>query len=318
MDILSKIKKKPPNILVVGDIMLDRFIFGNVHRISPEAPVPIVRSVEEKYCLGGCGNVIRNLTNMGLYASVVSIVGNDQAGKKIMKDLSKKRISTKTLIQSKICRTTEKMRIVAEGQQLVRVDWDTSYLTDRSINQVLKQASKKIGEVDGVIISDYNKGICTKLIVEEIITQVRKLKIPIFIDPKGKEWDKYSGATIITPNLKEAETVVGKKLRSEKDIEEAGREICDNFRINGCLITRGPNGMSYVSKDFLLHVSSEAKEIFDVSGAGDTVIAAFATGILAGFDPEVATRFANKAAGIVVGHIGTTAITIPELLENDN
>ena len=210
------------------------------------------------------------------------------------------------------------MRIVAEGQQLVRVDWDTSYLTDRSINKVLKQVDEYIGAVDGVIISDYNKGVCNELIVKEIINYVKNLKVPAFIDPKGIKWNKYFGATIITPNLKEAETVLGKRLKSEKDIEEAGIEICDNFRINGCLITRGPNGMSYVSKDFILHVSSEAKEIFDVSGAGDTVIAAFTTGILAGFDPEIATRFANKAAGIVVGHIGTTAITIPELKDTGN
>ena len=318
MNILDRIKETPPKILVVGDIMLDRFIFGYVNRISPEAPVPVVQSAKEEYCLGGCGNVLRNLTNLGVKASVVSLVGYDRAGENIIMGLRDKKISTKNIIQSKACRTTEKMRIVAEGQQLVRVDWDTSYLTDRNTNKVLKRVAEEIESVDGVIISDYGKGICAELIVKEIINHVRKLKIPAFIDPKGRKWDKYSGATIITPNLKEAESALGKRLKSEKDIEEAGMEICNNFRINACLVTRGPQGMSYISKDFKLHVSSEAKEIFDVSGAGDTVIAAFTTVILAGFDPKIATRFANKAAGLVVGHIGTTAITIQELLEHND
>ncbi len=315
MEIIEKIKEEPPKILVIGDIMLDRFIFGNVHRISPEAPVPIVQSMEEKYSLGGCGNVLRNLINLGVQASVISFVGVDQAGKKIQHDLKKKGISTRFIVESKTARTTEKMRIVAEGQQVVRVDWDSSTLTDKNLNQIREQILHKMDDVDGVIISDYNKGVCNELVLKDIINKSKKLKTPIFIDPKGKKWNKYYGASVITPNLREAEEALGRDLRNDLDIEKAGIDICNNLRLNACLITRGPNGMSYISKDFKFHVCSEAKEIYDVSGAGDTVIASFASAIISGFDAEASIRFANKAAGIVVGHIGTTAIRISELLE---
>ena len=315
MEIIEKIKEEPPKILVIGDIMLDRFIFGNVHRISPEAPVPIVQSMEEKYSLGGCGNVLRNLINLGVRASIVSFVGLDQAGKKIKEDLKQKGILTRHIVDSKSIRTTEKMRIVAEGQQVVRVDWDSSNLTDHNLNQIRDKILHKMDDVDGVIVSDYNKGVCTELVLNDIINKSKKLKTPIFIDPKGKKWNKYYGASVITPNLREAEVALGRDLKNDLDIEEAGIDICNNLRLNACLITRGPNGMSYISKDFKFHVCSEAKEIYDVSGAGDTVIASFASAIISGFDAEVSTRFANKAAGIVVGHIGTTAISVSELLE---
>ena len=313
LDILDKIQEKTPKILVVGDIMLDHFIFGKVYRISPEAPVPVVRAVDEEYSLGGCGNVLRNLINLGSNASIVSVVGKDQAGEKIINNLKKKYISTSSIIKSEHIRTTEKMRIVAEGQQLVRVDWDTTNLTDFSIEQVSDHLSEYMNKVDGIIISDYSKGFCTEVVVNYIITKAKNLKIPIFIDPKGKNWRKYYGASIVTPNLKEAEGVVKRKLRNDEDVEKAGIEICENLNLEACLITRGPNGMSYISKNLKLHVSSEAKEIYDVSGAGDTVIASFALGIVAGFSPEVVTRFANKAAGIVVGYLGTTAITYADL-----
>ncbi len=318
MRLVDKIQRSSPTILAIGDIMLDRFIFGNVHRVSPEAPVPIVQSMEEKYSLGGCGNVLRNLINLGAQASVISLIGADQAGEKIKQDLKKKGISTRFIVESKSSRTTEKMRIVADGQQLVRVDWDVSNLTNQNLNQILEQISKKIADVDGIIISDYNKGVCIESVTKEIINKARELRIPIFVDPKGKKWEKYYGASIITPNLKEAENALGKLLKNDSDIEKAGMEICNDLSLDACLITRGPNGMSYIGKDAKFHVSSEAKEIYDVSGAGDTVIASFAIGTLAGFDSETVTRFANKAAGIVVGHIGTTAITIPELKEVSN
>ena len=318
MGIINKIQEISPKILILGDIMLDRFIFGKVNRISPEAPVPVVRSIEEKYSLGGCGNVLRNLINLGVQTSIISFLGKDQAGEKIKQHLKKKGISTKHIIQSKSIQTTEKMRIVAEGQQVVRVDWDAGSLTNQNLDQILKQVFKKIAGIDGVIISDYNKGVCSELVTKEVINKAKELNIPIFVDPKGKKWNKYYGASIITPNLKEAEDALGKLLKNNDDVEKAGMQICNDLSLDACIITRGPNGMSYIGKDAKFHVSSEAKEIYDVSGAGDTVIASFAAGTLVGFDPESVTRFANKAAGIVVGHIGTTAIRVSELLEERN
>ena len=313
MSVVDKIQAASPKILVIGDIMLDRFIFGNVHRISPEAPVPVVRSTKEKYSLGGCGNVLRNLINLGVQASIISFVGKDRAGKKIKQHLIKKGISTKHIIESDSNRTTEKMRIVAEGQQVVRVDWDSNNLNDQNLNKVLKHAYNNITNVDGVIISDYNKGICAELVIKDIISKAKELQLPIFVDPKGKNWNKYYGASVITPNLKEVEEAFGKVLITDKDVEIAGKGICTDLSLDACLITRGANGMSYIGKDIKFHVSSEAKEIYDVSGAGDTVIASFAAALLAGFDFSTVTKFANKAAGIVVGHIGTTAITVSEL-----
>ena len=150
------------------------------------------------------------------------------------------------------------------------------------------------------------------------ISKAKELQIPVLVDPKGKKWKKYYGASIITPNLKEAEEAIGRELITDEDVETAGKEICEDLSLGACLITRGANGMSYIGKDVSFHISSEAKEIYDVSGAGDTVIASFAAALLAGFDFSTVTKFANKAAGIVVGHIGTSAITIPELKEDSN
>ncbi len=313
MDILEKIQKMSPKILVVGDIMLDRFIFGNVERISPEAPVPVVRSIKEKYSLGGCGNVLRNLINLGIDASVVSLVGKDHAGKKIIDELTNKGLSSKRILESQSIQTTEKMRIIAQGQQLVRLDWDAKNLDVKDYNNVLKQIHKDIQHVNAIIISDYNKGLCEKHILKDTISKAKELQIPVFVDPKGKNWNKYWGAYMITPNLKEAEDVIGRSLVNDEDIENAGIEICNNLNLEACIITKGHKGMSYISKNIKFHVESEAKEIYDVSGAGDTVIASLAAGIVVGSAPETVIRFANKAAGIVVGHIGTTAITISEL-----
>jgi len=315
--LLDKIQENSPKVLVVGDIMLDRFIFGDVDRISPEAPVPVVRSVREKYSLGGCGNVLRNLINLGIKTYIVSCVGKDQAGKKIIEDLNKKGCSSKHIKIFESIQTTEKMRIVAEGQQLVRVDWDTTSIPDNSYETLKKAILINLKKSNAVVISDYNKGFCTDSLIKELINQARKMCIPILVDPKGDNWEKYSGSSIITPNIKEAEELLGKKLYKDKEIENAGIEICSNFNIGSCLITRGANGMSYISKRGTYHVNSEAKEIFDVSGAGDTVIASFASGLALGLEPSLVTDFANKAAGIVVGHIGTTAINISELKNNN-
>ena len=313
MNIIDKIKKKSLKILVVGDIMLDRFIFGTVDRISPEAPVPIVKSTKEKYSLGGCGNVLRNLINLGIQGSIFSAVGKDYAGRLILDKLKKIIKYHIEILEFQTMQTTEKMRIVAEGQQVVRVDWDAKNLTKDDYKILLKQMPQNINGSDAVIISDYNKGLCTEGIVRGIIQKAKVLNIPIFIDPKGTDWHKYEGVDLITPNKKEAESIVNYKLNSDNDFKKAGIEICNNLNIASCLITRGSDGMSYITSKEYYHIKSEAKEIFDVSGAGDTVIAAFSSAIVAGFNPKAATVFSNRAAGIVVGHIGTTAITASEL-----
>ena len=313
--IIGKIENQPPRILVIGDLMLDKFIFGSVERISPEAPVPIVKYEKAKYMLGGCGNVIRNLFNLGVNTSLVSVVGQDQAGDLIIDLLVKKGISISRVLRQKNIRTTEKMRIVADRQQVLRLDWDMEDSRIEYEKLLIENISKEMKDIDGLIISDYGKGVCLDLIITKLINIAKKINLSVYVDPKGNDWKKYSFANLITPNAKEAEMILDRSIKTDREFEMAGEDICSIFNIESCLITRGGNGMSFVSKDNTFHLKSKAQEIFDVSGAGDTVISAMATGLSLGLNPNLSAQFSNQAAGIVVGHIGTSAITIKELLD---
>ena len=313
-EIINKINKKPPTFLVIGDLMLDRFIFGNVDRISPEAPVPIVKFKKEEQMLGGCGNVIRNLNNLGIQTSLCSVVGKDSAGDLLIDQLIEKDIQISNVLRLNSVRTTEKMRIVADRQQIVRVDWDMDQFKADFVDDLIKNISGHIENIDGVIISDYAKGVCSEVLLKKVIEISNNSNIPIFVDPKGIDWGKYTHTNLITPNIKEAETVLGKKLVNDQDFEEAGEKICTTFNIEACLITRGGDGMSFFCEDNTFHLKSNAKEIFDVSGAGDTVISTMAAGLIMNLTYKQAAEFSNRAAGIVVGHIGTSAITTRELL----
>ena len=313
-NLFKNIKEKRPTILVVGDLMLDRFIFGSVDRISPEAPVPIVKFKKEEQMLGGCGNVIRNLDNLGVKTLPFSAIGEDLAGDLLVKQLSKKEIPILNVLRLSNIKTTEKMRIVADRQQLARVDWDMDDINADLFDILTKKFAKQIKSVDGVIISDYAKGVCSEAFLKKVIKISCDNNVPIFIDPKGNNWKKYKHANLITPNIKEAETILGQKLNDDMDFQKAGEKICSKFHIESCLITRGSDGMSFFSKNKSFHLKSNAKEIYDVSGAGDTVISAMVTGLIMDLSYEKAAEFSNNAAGIVVGHIGTSAITIRELL----
>jgi D-beta-D-heptose 7-phosphate kinase/D-beta-D-heptose 1-phosphate adenosyltransferase len=312
--LINRIKEKPPTILVLGDLMLDRFIFGSVDRISPEAPVPIVKLKKEEQMLGGSGNVIRNLSNLGIQTSLCSVVGKDLAGDLLINQLIEKDIQISNVHRLNSVRTTEKMRIVADRQQIVRVDWDMDQFKADFVDDLIKNISGHIENIDGVIISDYAKGMCSEVLLKKVIEISNNNNIPIFIDPKGIDWGKYKHTNLITPNIKEAETVLGKKLTNDQDFEKAGEKICSTYNIEACLITRGGDGMSFFCKNNTFHLKSNAKEIFDVSGAGDTVISTMATGLVMNLTYKQAAEFSNRAAGIVVGHIGTSAITTRELL----
>ena len=313
-DLINRLNNKPPTILVIGDLMLDKFIFGSVERISPEAPVPIVKLEKEEQMLGGSGNVIRNLSNLGIKTSLCSAVGKDFAGDLLITQLTKKGTDISNVLRLKNIRTTEKMRIVADRQQIARVDWDMNDSEVDFNDNLIKSIATYIEEVDGVIISDYAKGICSDVLLKEVIRISNESNIPIFVDPKGSDWEKYQHANLITPNIKEAEIILGEKLETDKAFEMAGEKICSTFNIEACLITRGGDGMSFFCKDNTFHLKSNAKEIFDVSGAGDTVISTMAIGLIMNLTYKQAAEFSNRAAGIVVGHIGTSAITIRELL----
>ena len=313
-DLINRLNNEPPTILVIGDLMLDKFIFGSVERISPEAPVPIVKLEKEEQMLGGSGNVIRNLSNLGIKTSLCSAVGRDLAGDLLIAQLTKKGTDISNVLRLKNIRTTEKMRIVADRQQIARVDWDINDSEVDFNDNLIKSIATNIKKVDGVIISDYAKGICSDVILKKVIRTTNESNIPIFVDPKGSDWEKYQHANLITPNIKEAEIILGEKLENDEAFEMAGEKICSTFDIEACLITRGGDGMSFFCKDNTFHLKSNAKEIFDVSGAGDTVISAMATGLVMNLTYKQAAEFSNQAAGIVVGHIGTSAITTRELL----
>ena len=313
-DLINRLNNEPPTILVIGDLMLDKFIFGSVERISPEAPVPIVKLEKEEQMLGGSGNVIRNLSNLGIKTSLCSAVGRDLAGDLLIAQLTKKGTDISNVLRLKNIRTTEKMRIVADRQQIARVDWDINDSEVDFNDNLIKSIATYIKKVDGVIISDYAKGICSDVILKKVIRTTNESNIPIFVDPKGSDWEKYQHANLITPNIKEAEIILGEKLENDEAFEMAGEKICSTFDIEACLITRGGDGMSFFCKDNTFHLKSNAKEIFDVSGAGDTVISAMATGLVMNLTYKQAAEFSNQAAGIVVGHIGTSAITTRELL----
>ncbi len=313
-EIINKINKKPPTILVIGDLMLDRFIFGNVDRISPEAPVPIVKFKKEEQMLGGCGNVIRNLNNLGIKTLLCSVVGQDSAGDRLIEQLLEKEVPISNVLRINNVRTTEKMRIIPDRQQVARVDWDMDDLKIEFIDKLMENIAEHIKDVDGVIISDYAKGVCSEALIQKVIKISKENNIPTYIDPKGSDWGKYKCANLITPNIKEAEVALGQKLLNDKDFEMAGEKICSTFHIESCLITRGGDGMSFFGQNNTFHLKSNAKEIFDVSGAGDTVISVMATGLAIDLTYKQAAEFSNQAAGIVVGHIGTSAITTRELL----
>ena len=313
-EIINRINKRPPTILVIGDLMLDRFIFGSVDRISPEAPVPIVKLKKEEQMLGGSGNVIRNLSNLGIHTLLCSVVGKDSAGDLLIAQLEEKGTQISNILRLDNIRTTEKMRIVADRQQIARVDWDMNDLEVDYAEDLIKNIAKQIQNIDGIIISDYAKGVCSKGLLKKVIKLSNNNNIPIFVDPKGLDWGKYEYASLITPNIKEAEIILGQELENDKAFEMAGEKICSTFNIKACLITRGGDGMSFFCKNNIFHLKSNAKEIFDVSGAGDTVISAMATGLVMNLNYRQAAEFSNQAAGIVVGHIGTSAITTRELL----
>ena len=198
-DLINRLNNKPQTILVIGDLMLDKFIFGSVERISPEAPVPIVKLEKEEQMLGGSGNVIRNLSNLGIKTSLCSAVGKDLAGDLLITQLTKKDTNISNVLRLNNIRTTEKMRIVADGQQVARVDWDMNDLEVDFNNDLIKSIVAHIKEIDGVIISDYGKGLCSDLLLKKVISTSNESNIPIFVDPKGSDWEKYQHANLITP-----------------------------------------------------------------------------------------------------------------------
>ncbi len=309
---LDKIMKA--RVLVIGDIMLDRYIFGSVSRISPEAPVPILKTEKERETLGGAANVAHNIAMLKAHCSLIGVAGDYQNKTTLSGMLNKLKVDT-TLIDSGQ-HTTTKTRVIGERQQIVRIDYEDILNPSPEIYQILtKSIDKKITATDAVIISDYGKGLIFKDLCRDIIEKSNKIGKITIVDPKGADWSKYSGATIITPNVKELGEASGQSLpNTDKDITDAGKKIREKYGLKYLVVTRSEKGISIIAEKLVTHLPTQAQEVYDVSGAGDTVVATLACALGSGFSIEEAVAIANTAAGVVVSKIGTVPVTYSELL----
>ena len=303
-------------VLVLGDVMLDQYYSGRVSRISPEAPVPVVKVEECFFAPGGAANVAFNIKSLGAVPCLIGTAGRDQNGKTLSSILKKKGVPHSFI--STDSPTITKMRVIGEHQQIVRLDFEGSGAQPLNfLEQAAQLIEKNIGGAGSLIISDYAKGFCTEGLCRSAIDLTHRFNRHAVIDPKGNDWDKYSGAFIVSPNLKELREICSAEIRNEdSEIEDFARGILKKYSIENLLVTRSEKGMSLIMKKGSFHIQTEAREVFDVSGAGDTVIATLALGIAAGMDLQAAVRLSNKAAGIVVGKFGTAPIEKDELISS--
>ena len=316
-------KKNKINALVVGDIMLDEYVWGKVDRISPEAPVQIIKVDSRNYVLGGAANVAHNLADMGATVEICSVIGDDDNGKILNGLISRTGIGNSGVFPESGRKTTLKTRVIAHNQQVVRVDEETAIPVKKETREkTLSYIEKRIKLFDGIILSDYAKGLLAEDLIANLMKLCKKAKKIILVDPKGMNYRKYRGATIITPNLKELELASGIKLDSsleevnENEIRRASEKVMEETNCNTVIVTRGKDGMSVCRRGKnTVHIKAEAKEVYDVSGAGDTAIAALGLALFSGFDEVIGARLANIAAGIVVGKIGAATATKEEILK---
>lgn len=320
---LSQLKKsvfdlEGRRVLVIGDLMLDRYIFGSVDRISPEAPVPVVNVQRETQVLGGAANVAANMASLGAEVRIMGLTGRDAAGNEIRKLLEAQGIQTEPLVGDRSRPTTLKTRVIAVQQQVVRVDRENREPPKPAI---LKRMIRSIEEAaegcDAILISDYGKGV----IQPELLDRVRKLRletsVPVVVDPKDIHFSNYRNFSLVTPNKAEASLASGFKIRTEEELIKAGRSLKADMELENLLITRGGEGMTlFDAEEQIHHIPATAKEVFDVSGAGDTVTAVMALCMASRIAPHLAAVIANAAASVVVGRVGTAIIDRHSLLES--
>ncbi|NWG04697.1 MAG: D-glycero-beta-D-manno-heptose-7-phosphate kinase [Syntrophaceae bacterium] len=317
--ILQRILNKFPEvrILVIGDVMMDRFVWGKVSRISPEAPVPVVVVDHEDFRLGGAANVVNNIQSLGGRGILCGVVGDDEMGQRVLKELAQKKIETMGIFMEPGRQTTVKTRIFANQQQVVRIDREkTDHMKVVTFRNVSKFLFDKMKECDGVILSDYGKGLLSRKLIRAIIRKANEWEKLVMVDPKFKDYSVYRGATVITPNTKEASEASGIAITDEWSLKRAGEKLLKRLRCHALVITRGEEGMAIFESHQEPHtVGTIAKEVFDVTGAGDTVIGTMALALAAGASIKRAAGLANYAAGIVVGKMGTATATQKELVE---
>jgi len=301
-------------VLVVGDIMVDKYINGSVSRISPEAPVPVLLQSEGNTVLGGAGNVAANIAVLGAKVSLFGLIGKDASGECVISKTQEYGINNDGLFSCDKYKTTTKTRIVAAGQQIVRIDDEEVLKTDdASNNEILASIEASIHAASIVVLSDYNKGLFSNDLASKIIQLAKAHDVPIVVDPKSSDFSRYTGADVITPNRSELSDATGNKTNTDQEIETAGRQLIDQFSFDQVLATRSEQGLSIIKKNDIAHFPTRARQVFDVSGAGDTVISAYSIATATGLTSTEAALFANAAAAVSVSKRGTSVVTFHEV-----
>lgn len=302
--------------LVIGDLMLDEYLWGKAERISPEAPVQVVDVQSEEIRLGGAGNVVNNLVALGCSVSVCSVIGDDASGGLLRTIFQDKGVDISALFSEPGRRTGKKSRVVASHQQIVRIDRETrAPISGDAEAAIINSINSRAADYNVLVVSDYLKGVLTNRVLAAIIAAGRAAGVPVVVDPKGADYGKYSGATIITPNRKEAEQASGVMITDETSLKAAADKLLEQLDLSALLITRSEAGMSLFRENgATLHIPTVAREVYDVSGAGDTVLALLSLGIAAGMSMDDAAALANTAAGIAVGKLGTSTVSPAEIM----
>lgn len=311
--------------MVIGDLILDEFVWGKAERISPEAPVPVVWAQSQSYMPGGASNVANNIASLGAKVFLSGVIGDDKNGNILLEKLQEKQVNCESIIVDPLRPTTVKTRIIAAHQQVVRVDWENvERLSMDKTRAMVAAIGKRIDDIDALVIEDYGKGVITPHLLKDIISLAKRHNKIITVDPKVEHFSYYRGVTAITPNEKEAQAGSGIKITDDSDVDRVGRKLLKSLKCKGVLITLGEKGMKLFSakgkpasggKVSIIHIPTVAQEVFDVSGAGDTVISVFTLALSCGVKMEDAAIIANLAAGIVVGKVGVAVIVQDEILE---
>lgn len=314
----SRSTEKKPAILVIGDLMIDHYIGGSASRLSPEAPVPIVNVKNESTTLGGAGNVVQNLVALGANVTIAGVIGDDSYGVQLIKILESEGVKTSTIVKDKSRPTTIKTRVLVGSHQLVRIDREvTNTISTGIADELVSKLSKIIHNADIIILSDYNKGLFETNFTQRLLKLARDHEKKVIVDPKGLNYSKYEGAYLIKPNRKElAEAAKTERISNITDLQNASKVIFSQTATTYLIVTLSEEGMAIITTETSKLLPVKATEVFDVTGAGDTVISTIAYFIASGFSVEEACELANYAAAIVIRHIGSATTTIEEILEN--
>jgi D-beta-D-heptose 7-phosphate kinase/D-beta-D-heptose 1-phosphate adenosyltransferase len=315
---LIELKNRQPHILVIGDLMIDHYLWGKCERISPEAPVQVVAIEKETAVLGGAGNVINNLSALGAKVSVLSVIGHDANAEELKEMFSNIEVNIENLVVEEGRDTSKKSRIIASQQQVVRYDKEsTDDIAQSSQDKIIENFKKNINSYDTVLLSDYGKGVLTTALTRKLIDIANENGKRVLVDPKGEEYTKYAGAYLLTPNKKEAIEASKVEIKDEVTLLEAITKLKDECSLEVGLITLSEDGIAIYDDELRVH-PTVAREVYDVTGAGDTVIASLGFSLSCGYDIDKAVKFSNLAAGVVVGKIGSATATLNEIIEYES